>query len=185
MRRWSSLVLGAALSALLLCGCQSHGAGVSVQSPATSPQSAGSTSTSPATFSAQTLADAFSVAGFRTRIQPGQADGIFGSAVDWQILSVGNERLELFVFSSASVLERAVARVAADGSAIPQIKANGSIGGVAMVEWKGRPHLFARGRVLALFVESGPRTTGQSLSPGDVRVIEILTRSMGPQFAGS
>jgi hypothetical protein len=54
-----------------------------------------------------------------------------------------------------------------------------------MYEFTGRPHLYSRDRVLALFVESGGRSVGQPLAEQDKRVIEVLESTMGPQFAGS
>jgi hypothetical protein len=184
MRRRYSVVLAAAVSPSLLLGsCQNHGSGIPVQTSVPSVESTG-VAGPPSTFNAGTLIAAFSDAGLRARLRPCKGVSLFGKGADCQTLSIGQVRAELFTFTDASVAEKAAAEVSGDGTTIPQVSRNGGIAGLAAVDWKGRPHFFARSRMLALFVESRGRSAGQARAARDGRVIEILRSVMGPQFAG-
>jgi hypothetical protein len=53
-----------------------------------------------------------------------------------------------------------------------------------MYEFIGPVHHFRRGPVIALYVEREPRTMDQPIRARDARVLDVLERLMGPQFAG-
>jgi hypothetical protein len=65
--------------------------------------------------------------------------------------------------------------VSEDGMQVPMD------GGLASVSWTGRPHFFRRGRLIALFCESGDV---QPVTRRDRVILAALQEVMGPQFAG-
>jgi hypothetical protein len=187
MGKRCSLLLVSALSAtMLLAGCQNRRAGNPAQTAAPSAESthAGG-GVAPSPFSAGTLVAAFSNAGLSARVRPSTGESIFGPGADRRTLSIGKATVQLFVFADASVARKAAAGVSADGTSISRVSRSGSVEGLALYEFKGLPHLYTHGRVIALFVESGGRSVGQPLAEQDKRVIEVLESTMGLQFAGS
>jgi hypothetical protein len=188
--RHSLLVLATVSLAILLTGCQKPDAESAPQTTSPAGQSArtGDDVTLhlyPSTFSTSTLVAAFADAGLRVRVQPAEGERMFGPGAHRQTLSIGQARVLVFVFADESVAEKAAAGVSADGSTIPRVSRSGVEEGLTNYEWTGPPHLYARGRVLVLFVESGPRSVGQPTNEQDERVIEVLESAMGSQFAGA
>jgi hypothetical protein len=157
---------------MLLVGCQTSGVGDLPSTPA--PSREGSSPQIVATsapFGVATLVAAFGDTGLETSVRPARGWSIFGPKADDYVLSVGTRHVSVFVFATGSIARRTASRLSKDDP-------------FPLVEFVGRPHVFARGRVIALFVESRGRTDDQPIDGRDGRVLEILTGAMGAQVAG-
>lgn len=187
MGKRRALVLVTAISAtILLTGCQNRRAGNPPQTTAPSVESTpAGVNAAPSPFSTSTLVAAFADAGLSARVRPAMGQSIFGPGSSRRMLAIGKAWVQLYLFADASVAKKAAGGVSADGTSIPRVSRNGVVQGGGMYEFTGRPHLYIRGRAIALFVESGGRSAGQPLAGQDKRLIEVLESAMGPQFAGS
>lgn len=167
----SFLLVAATTAALLLAGCQSPDAGHHPQavSPSAKSSPAGG-EIAPSRLSVRILAAAFSNAGLSVRAHRSSGWSTLGAGTDFWTPSIGARRVEVFVFADASAAQKKASWVSAEQR-------------WALVEWKGRTHLYARGRIIAFFVESRGRLAGQPPIEQDERVIEVLEDAMGPQFA--
>lgn len=83
-------------------------------------------------------------------------------AVPAQVIEVDGEPVQVFEFESAEAAEEAAGQVSAEGSAI----------GTSMVTWVAPPHFFQRGQVIALYLGENEE------------ILDLLTETLGPQFAG-
>jgi|WetSurMetagenome_2_1015567.scaffolds.fasta_scaffold01400_17 hypothetical protein len=84
--------------------------------------------------------------------------------------------VDLFRFASPEDASGAASKVSDNGYSVPV----GSGDSVAMVEWAGQPHLFIRGRVIALYVSSADALAATT----DETVLRTLRAEMGQEFAG-
>ena len=170
--RQSFLLVAAVSLTLLLAGCQKPGA---ENPPDATDPSRESTPTgidaTPTTFGVSTLVAAFHDAGLETTIRPSRGANLLGPEADDYSLSVGTRGVAVFVFADDSIARKAASRLSEDDP-------------FPLVEFKGRPHLYARGRVIVLFVETRDRSIDQPLDEQDERVIEIVEGVMGAQIAG-
>jgi hypothetical protein len=130
---------------------------------------------SAAPFTARTLIEAFSRAGFDVEVRRPKGFGIYGTSAGRTDLLIGAWAVQVNVFPSEAVAKKAVAGVSADGT---------SIKGLELYEFIGPEHVFARGRIIVLYVESDPRRIDRPVRVRDARVLEVLESLMGPQFAG-
>jgi hypothetical protein len=180
------LLLVATLSvAIPLMGCEKPDAAKPSRTVEPPDESARAGSNAVAsTFGTDALVAAFSDAGLSARMRPSTGLSIFGSGAKRETLSIGTATVQVFVFANESVTKKAVAGVSSDGTSINRVSKSGVSEGGGMYEFIGRTHLYARDRVLVLFVESGPRPSGQPMRKQDERVIEVLESAMGTQFAG-
>jgi hypothetical protein len=105
------------------------------------------------------------------------ARGAFGASGRPAMLSVGGHALQIYTFATSTEASRVASQISADGSA-------GPFGGLpfSLVEWKGAPHLFRRGRLVVIYVGL-PSSSGSG--PDESRLLRAIAGSMGPQFAGS
>ena len=78
-----------------------------------------------------------------------------------EIYRVNGDDVQLYEYSDASSAEAEAARVSQ----------NGAIGG-SMPLWIAPPHFYRNGSLVAIYLGSNPR------------VMQALTRALGPQFAG-
>jgi hypothetical protein len=83
-------------------------------------------------------------------------------SVPGQSVTVNGQELQVYVFDTPEAMEAAASQVSADASTI----------GTTTPTWTSDPHLFKSGPLLVVFV-------GQ-----DQKIIDILTGTFGPQFAG-
>ena len=116
------------------------------------------------------------------RSRPGQWKGraIFGTGGRCTELLFGQQgRWQVYVFPGKKVAKKAVAGVWVGGTTISAVSRRGAYEGFAMYEFIGSPHHFARGRIIAMYVERGGRTLDQPLRARDERIVEVLRRTMG------
>jgi hypothetical protein len=83
-------------------------------------------------------------------------------SVPGEILKVNGADLQVFEYDSADAMEKEAAEVAPDGGSI----------GTSMVGWIDAPHFYKAGRIIVLYLGS------------DKTVLDLLTNTMGAQFAG-
>ena len=83
-------------------------------------------------------------------------------AVPAQVLAIGADEVEVFVFASAPDAERAAATVSADGGTV----------GTSAMHWMAPPHFHRRGRTILIHLGNG----------ADVR--SALERIAGAPFSG-
>ena len=153
--------------------------------PATgSPEAASVGAVSAEPFTTETLIAAFEDAGLTVESRPSKGRAIFGTGARCAELHIGARAVLVYVFPSEAVAKKAVGGVSADGTSISEVSRRGAYTGFAMYEFIGPVHHFARGRIIALYVERGGRTQDQPLRARDARVLEVLESLMGPQFAG-
>ena len=79
-----------------------------------------------------------------------------------QSVTVNGQEVQVYVFDTPEAMESAAAQVSADASTI----------GTTTPTWTSDPHLFKAGRLIVVFVGT------------DQKIIDILTGTFGPQFAG-
>jgi hypothetical protein len=170
--RQAFLLVAAVSLTLLLAGCQKPGA---ENPPGAADFSRESTPTgtefTPTTFGVSTLVAAFHDAGLEATIRPSGGANLLGPEADDYSLSVGTRGVTVFVFADDSMARKAASRLSEDDP-------------FPLVEFKGRIHLYARGRVIVLFVETRGRSVDQPWDEQDERVSEILEAVMGAQIAG-
>lgn len=78
------------------------------------------------------------------------------------ILKVNGSDVQVFEYESTEAMENEASQVAPDGGSI----------GTSMVDWIDTPHFYKTGRIIVLYVGS------------DETILGLLTRVIGPQFAG-
>jgi len=78
------------------------------------------------------------------------------------IVTVAGKNVQIFEYASAAAMEGEAFQVAADGKSV----------GTSTVNWVGAPHFYKSGRIIVIY-------TGD-----DAGVLSLLSRAMGPQFAG-
>lgn len=79
-----------------------------------------------------------------------------------KIIKVKGADVQVFEYENAEAMEKEASQVAPDGGSI----------GTSMVDWIDTPHFYKAGRIIALYVGS------------DKAVLDLLTKVIGPQFAG-
>ncbi len=84
-------------------------------------------------------------------------------SIPGRIVSINDESVQVFKFTSASAAEGAAKRVAPDGMTI----------GTSKPSWMATPHFFKRGKLIVLYV-------GVNES-----ILRMLSASLGGQFAGN
>ena len=77
-------------------------------------------------------------------------------------LKVNGADVQVFEYESTIAMEEEASQVAADGGSI----------GTTMVTWMDTPHFYQAGRIIVLYVGS------------DQAILDLLEKSVGPQFAG-
>lgn len=83
-------------------------------------------------------------------------------AVTGQIIKINSADVQIFEYESVEAMEADATLVAPDGGSV----------GTNMVTWIAPPHFFKSGRVLVLYVGD------------DAAILELLTGTLGEQFAG-
>ncbi|HKG53846.1 MAG TPA: hypothetical protein VKB04_06270, partial [Anaerolineales bacterium] len=78
------------------------------------------------------------------------------------IFKVNGADLQVFEYENAEAMEKDGSQVAPDGGSI----------GTSMVNWIDTPHFYKGGRIIVLYVGS------------DGALLELLSKVLGPQFAG-
>jgi hypothetical protein len=79
-----------------------------------------------------------------------------------QIIRVNGADVQVFEYESPEAMEADASQVAEDGGSV----------GTSMMSWMAPPHFYKAGRILVLYVGD------------DLKVIDVLTGALGPQFAG-
>ena len=88
-------------------------------------------------------------------------------AVPGQALFVQGVSISTYEYPSEEALNKVRSSISSDGYSVPT-----RTGGVAIVEWVGRPHFYSAGRLLVLYVGDKQRT------------LKALETILGGQFAG-
>lgn len=83
--------------------------------------------------------------------------------VTGQILTVNGLDLQIFEYETAEAMEADAAQISPDGSSV----------GTSMVMWTAPPHFFKGGRLLVLYLG------------GDEAMLDLLSKTIGEQFAGA
>jgi hypothetical protein len=78
------------------------------------------------------------------------------------IIKVNDADVQVFEYESVEAMENEASQVAPDGGSI----------GTSMVAWVDVPHFYKAGRIIVLYVGS------------DEKIIGLLEKTLGPQFAG-
>lgn len=82
--------------------------------------------------------------------------------VSGRLMEVDGEEVQVFQFADAAAAEAQAARISTTGTSI----------GTTKVQWLGPPHFYRTNAVLILYVGDSER------------VLKVLERVLGPQFAG-
>lgn len=121
------------------------------------PQKAGATA---GTLSVRNLVDALRAAG--ATVQPeGRVDQPF-FVVPANTITVNGEGVQIFQYPAASAADAQAATVSRDGSQV----------GTSKPFWIGPPHFYKKANLLVLYLGD------------DEKVLDILQKVLGPQFAG-
>jgi hypothetical protein len=141
--------------------------GASVSSTAKSPE-----------YSLDMLEGALEAAGLSvSRIAGAPKEIFFGGSTRTE-LRASDASVQAHVFATPEEAAAAASAVTADGSGVPTGE-----GGVALVEWVGTPHFFARDRIIVLYLS--PRLDSHAVDAAtDQLVLKTLQSEMGSQFAG-
>lgn len=83
-------------------------------------------------------------------------------SVPGQGIKINGMDLQIFEYENAEAMEKEASQVAPDGGSI----------GTSMVSWMDKPHFYKTGKIIVLYVGS------------DQAVIDLLSKVLGPQFAG-
>jgi hypothetical protein len=83
-------------------------------------------------------------------------------SVKGQIITVGDEQVQVFEYASTKTAEREASGVSGTGSSV----------GMSMPLWIAPPHFYKNGRLIVLYVGDNSA------------VLKALERTLGPQFAG-
>jgi hypothetical protein len=172
--------------ALTLAACGGSGSPEpSTPLPATgSPEAASAGAVAAEPFTTETLIAAFEDAGLTVKARPWKGRAIFGTGARCTELLFGPRGVEVSVFPSEKVADKAVAGVSEDGTTISAVSPRGTYESFAAYEFIGPVHHFARGRIIVFYVERGGRLPDQPLRGRDARILAVLESVLGPQFAG-
>ena len=106
------------------------------------------------------LISALQASGATVEIGDPITQDVFGP--EGQTLKVNGADLQVFEYENAEAMEKDASQVAPDGGSI----------GTSMVDWIDTPHFYKAGRIIVLYVGS------------DQAVLDLLQKTIGPQFAG-
>jgi hypothetical protein len=185
-RRCTSLLVALLGAALVLAACGRSGD----DRPATPPsagetgRAAASPASSAAPFTVDVLLAAFAEAGLEADMRPSEGSSIYGSGARRADVLIGGRTVQVCVFPTEAVTEKAVAGVSENGSSISAVSRRGAFESFSIYEFVGPVHHFARGRLIVLYVEDAQRPPGEPLAARDARILGVLQRVMGRQFAG-
>jgi len=77
-------------------------------------------------------------------------------------VKVNGADLQVFEYKNAQAMEKEASQVAPDGGSV----------GTSMMTWIDTPHFYKAGRIIVLYLGNDPT------------VLDLLNKSLGPQFAG-
>jgi hypothetical protein len=140
-----------------------------------SPEAASAGAGSAEAFTTASLVAAFADGGIEVTARRSVGYSVFGAGAHCTELLIGSRAVQVYVLPGRAAAKKAVAGVSADGT---------SIKGLELYEFISPEHVFARGRIIVLYVESDPRRIDRPVRVRDARVLEVLESLMGPQFAG-
>jgi hypothetical protein len=83
-------------------------------------------------------------------------------SVEGRAIQVNGADLQIFEYENAAAMEEDASQIAPDGGSI----------GTSMVTWIDPPHFYKAGRIIVLYLGN------------DQTVLGLLSKVMGPQFAG-
>ena len=132
-------------------------------------------------YSCEALADALEAAGLSVSTTDGDSSPPFeGMATHARLLVDGVAAVEVFTFPTAAAAS-AASQVDAGGAGYPQAD-----GGWVQVEWVGLPHVFARDRLIVIYVEGAQVGTSPAVRATiDQTTLQTLRSQMGEEFAGA
>lgn len=133
------------------------------------------------TYSCKALADALKAAGLSVSTTDGGSSPPFeGMATHARLLADG-ATVEVFTFPTAAAASAAASQVDTGGTGYPQADGNW-----IQVEWVGSPHVFARDRLIVIYVEEAQVGTSPAVRAViDQSVLQTLRSQMGEEFAGA
>ena len=143
-------------------------------SPEAASVGAGAGSAEP--FTTDSLIAAFADGGIEVTARRSVGYSVFGAGAHCTELLIDSRAVQVYVLPGRAAAKKAVAGVSADGT---------SIKGLELYEFIGPEHVFARGRIVVLYVESEPRRIDRPVRARDARVLDVLESLMGPELAGT
>lgn len=106
------------------------------------------------------LLSALKAAGATVEVGDSMTQDFFN--VEGQMVKVNGADLQVFEYENADAMEKDASQVAPNGGSI----------GTSMVSWIDTPHFYKAGRIIVLYIGS------------DQKVLDLLNKILGPQFAG-
>jgi hypothetical protein len=141
-----------------------------------SPEAASAGAGSAEPFTTASLVAAFADGGIEVTARRSVGYSVFGAGAHCTELLIDSRAVQVYVLPGRAAAKKAVAGVSADGT---------SIKGLELYEFIGPEHVFARGRIVVLYVESEPRRIDRPVRARDARVLDVLESLMGPELAGT
>jgi hypothetical protein len=106
---------------------------------------------------------------------------LFGSSERFSFDVSDGRSVVVYRYPTPGAASSTASRVDSHGLQVPI----GTASGVASVSWAGRPHFFARGRLIVLYCSDQAGRSGKADPSLDTRVLRVLEAQMGKQFAGA